>query len=90
MKQKLALRVLFVILAMGLSVSFRLIYENLGQFWYSVYWDLIILTLLNWSFWHKKKIAITSSLIIITTLLAITVFFEVGFNGIPVSIQLFR
>ena len=33
---------------------------------------------------------ITSSLIIITTLLAITAFFEVGFNGIPVSIHLFR
>jgi len=33
---------------------------------------------------------ITSSLIIITTLLAITAFFEVGFNSIPVSIHLFR
>jgi len=33
---------------------------------------------------------ITSSLIEITTLLAITAFFEVGFNSIPVSINLFR
>lgn len=33
---------------------------------------------------------ITSSLVILTTLLAMTAFFEVGFNNIPVSIQLFR
>ena len=33
---------------------------------------------------------ITCSCIIITTLLALTVFFEVGLNNIPVSIQLFR
>lgn len=33
---------------------------------------------------------ITSTLIIITMLLALITFFEVGFNGIPVSIQLFR
>jgi NADH-ubiquinone oxidoreductase chain 5 len=33
---------------------------------------------------------ITSSSIILTTLLCITAFFEVGFNNIPVSIQLFR
>jgi hypothetical protein len=33
---------------------------------------------------------ITSSLIIITTLLAIIAYFEVGFNSIPVSIHLFR
>lgn len=32
---------------------------------------------------------ITTSLVIITTLLAITAFFEVGINSIPVSIQLF-
>jgi NADH-ubiquinone oxidoreductase chain 5 len=33
---------------------------------------------------------ITCTCIIITTLLAITIFFEVGLNNIPVSIQLFR
>jgi NADH-ubiquinone oxidoreductase chain 5 len=33
---------------------------------------------------------ITSSSVIITTLLAILVFFEVGFNNIPVSINLIR
>jgi len=33
---------------------------------------------------------ITCSLVITTTLLAITTFFEVGFNNIPVSIHLFR
>ena len=32
---------------------------------------------------------ITSSLVILTTLLAIAAYFEVGFNSIPVSIQLF-
>jgi len=32
---------------------------------------------------------ITTSLVIITTLLAVTAFFEVGINSIPVSIQLF-
>jgi NADH-ubiquinone oxidoreductase chain 5 len=33
---------------------------------------------------------ITCSCIIMTTLLAITAFFEVGINNIPVSIELFR
>jgi NADH-ubiquinone oxidoreductase chain 5 len=33
---------------------------------------------------------ITCSSVIITTMLAITVFFEVGFNNIPVTIKLFR
>jgi NADH-ubiquinone oxidoreductase chain 5 len=33
---------------------------------------------------------ITCSSIIITTILAITVFFEVGFNSIPTTIKLFR
>jgi NADH-ubiquinone oxidoreductase chain 5 len=33
---------------------------------------------------------ITCSLVIMTTLLAITAFFEVGFNNIPVSIYLFK
>jgi NADH-ubiquinone oxidoreductase chain 5 len=33
---------------------------------------------------------ITCSSIIITTILAIVVFFEVGFNNIPSSIKLFR
>ena len=33
---------------------------------------------------------ITSLSVIVTTLLAITAFFEVGFNNIPVSIELFR
>jgi NADH-ubiquinone oxidoreductase chain 5 len=33
---------------------------------------------------------ITCSSIIITTILAIIVFFEVGFNNIPSSIKLFR
>jgi NADH:ubiquinone oxidoreductase subunit 5 (subunit L)/multisubunit Na+/H+ antiporter MnhA subunit len=33
---------------------------------------------------------ITSSCVIITTILAIVAFFEVGLNNIPVSIQLFR
>jgi NADH-ubiquinone oxidoreductase chain 5 len=32
---------------------------------------------------------ITSSLVILTTLLAIAAYFEVGFNSIPVSIKLF-
>jgi NADH-ubiquinone oxidoreductase chain 5 len=32
---------------------------------------------------------ITTSLVIITTLLAVTAFFEVGINSIAVSIQLF-
>jgi len=32
---------------------------------------------------------ITSSLVILTTLLAIAAYFEVGLNSIPVSIQLF-
>jgi NADH-ubiquinone oxidoreductase chain 5 len=33
---------------------------------------------------------ITCTAVILTTLLAIFAFFEVGFNNIPVSIQLFR
>jgi NADH-ubiquinone oxidoreductase chain 5 len=33
---------------------------------------------------------ITCSSIVITTILAIIAFFEVGFNNIPVSIDLFR
>jgi NADH-ubiquinone oxidoreductase chain 5 len=33
---------------------------------------------------------ITSSSVIITTILAIVAFFEVGLNNIPVSIHLFR
>jgi NADH-ubiquinone oxidoreductase chain 5 len=33
---------------------------------------------------------ITSSSVIITTILAVIAFFEVGFNNIPVSIELFR
>jgi NADH-ubiquinone oxidoreductase chain 5 len=33
---------------------------------------------------------ITCSSVIITTLLAILVFFEVGFNNVPVSIELFK
>ncbi len=33
---------------------------------------------------------ITSSLMVITTLLAITAFFEIGFNNIPVSLLMFR
>ena len=33
---------------------------------------------------------ITCSSVIITTLLAITIFFEVGFNSIPVTVKLFR
>jgi len=33
---------------------------------------------------------ITCSLIIMTTLLAIIAFFEVGFNNIPVSVSLFK
>jgi NADH-ubiquinone oxidoreductase chain 5 len=33
---------------------------------------------------------ITCFCVILTTLLAITVFFEVGFNNIPVTIKLFR
>jgi NADH-ubiquinone oxidoreductase chain 5 len=33
---------------------------------------------------------ITSSCVIMTTILAIMAFFEVGFNGLPVSIELFR
>ncbi|RYE16078.1 MAG: hypothetical protein EOP34_00180 [Rickettsiales bacterium] len=33
---------------------------------------------------------ITCSSVIITTILAITVFFEVGFNNIPVSVYLFK
>jgi NADH-ubiquinone oxidoreductase chain 5 len=33
---------------------------------------------------------ITTSLVVITTILAIFVYLEVGLNSIPVSIQLFR
>jgi NADH-ubiquinone oxidoreductase chain 5 len=33
---------------------------------------------------------ITTTLVILTTLLSIIAFFEVGFNSVPVSIQLFR
>jgi NADH-ubiquinone oxidoreductase chain 5 len=33
---------------------------------------------------------ITSLCVILTTVLAITAFFEVGFNNAPVSIELFR
>jgi len=33
---------------------------------------------------------ITTSSVMVTTLLAILAFFEVGFNSIPVSIELFR
>jgi NADH-ubiquinone oxidoreductase chain 5 len=33
---------------------------------------------------------ITCSSVILTTILAIVAFFEVGFNNIPVSIELFR
>jgi NADH-ubiquinone oxidoreductase chain 5 len=33
---------------------------------------------------------ITCSSVIITTILAVIAFFEVGFNNIPVSIELFR
>jgi NADH-ubiquinone oxidoreductase chain 5 len=33
---------------------------------------------------------ITCSAVLITTILAIIVFFEVGFNNVPVSIHLFR
>lgn len=33
---------------------------------------------------------ITCSSVILTTILAIIAFFEVGFNNIPVSIELFR
>jgi NADH-ubiquinone oxidoreductase chain 5 len=33
---------------------------------------------------------ITCSSVIITTILAVVAFFEVGFNNIPVSIELFR
>jgi NADH-ubiquinone oxidoreductase chain 5 len=33
---------------------------------------------------------ITCSSLILTTILAIVIFFEVGFNNIPVSIYLFR
>ena len=43
-----------------------------------------------------RKIGVTGthilscSLIILTTLLAIIIFFEVGFNNIPVELKLFR
>jgi len=33
---------------------------------------------------------ITCTSVIITTILAIIAFFEVGFNGIPVTVKLFR
>jgi NADH-ubiquinone oxidoreductase chain 5 len=33
---------------------------------------------------------ITCGTVLITTILAVIVFFEVGFNNVPVSIQLFR
>jgi NADH-ubiquinone oxidoreductase chain 5 len=33
---------------------------------------------------------ITCGTVLVTTILAVIVFFEVGFNNVPVSIQLFR
>jgi NADH-ubiquinone oxidoreductase chain 5 len=63
-----------------------------------MYLSLIILPLLGSivSGFFGRKIGvsgaqfITSSSVIITTILAVLAFFEVGFNNIPVSISLFR
>ena len=63
-----------------------------------MYLSIIILPLLGSivSGFFGRKIGvtgaqfITSLSVIVTTFLAITAFFEVGFNNIPVSIELFR
>jgi NADH-ubiquinone oxidoreductase chain 5 len=63
-----------------------------------MYLSIIILPLLGSivSGFFGRKVGVSgaqliaSSSIIITTILAIIAFFEVGFNNIPVSINLFR